>query len=82
MSRQWYDLPTLLLTNVTSLNNKLKEVITTVRSTKADVVAVTDITNYQLFHRLRTGNREGGFELHPHTSLHPSLLPVTLSQEV
>ncbi len=65
LPRQWYDLPTLLLSSVASLSNKLDEVITTFKSTSADVVAVTEawqivpelfnITDFQLFHRLRTG---------------------------
>ena len=37
----WYDLPSLFLSNVTSLNNKFDEFVTTVKSVSADVVAVT-----------------------------------------
>lgn len=84
--RLWYDLPSLLLSNVTSLSNKLDEVITTIKSTNADVVAITEawqivpelcnITDYQLFHRLRTGKRGGGLVLYCRSHLHPTLLPV------
>ncbi len=65
----WYSLPSLLLFNATSLPNKMDELIVTVSSTCADIVAVTEawqivpevctMQDYQLYHHLRTG-RMGG----------------------
>jgi len=40
--QKWYSLPSLLLSNITSLTNKVDEVIATAQSTSADVVAITE----------------------------------------
>ena len=40
--RTWYNLLSLLLSNVTSLGNKMDEVIVRVRSTCADIVTITE----------------------------------------
>ena len=40
--RVWYNLPSILLSNVTSLSNKMEEVTQAVRSTSCDVMAVTE----------------------------------------
>ena len=68
--RLQYKLPSLLLSNVTSLNNKMDEVITTVRELNPGIVACTEawqivpemcnIERYQMFHELR--KTEGGVE--------------------
>ncbi len=68
----WYSLPSLLLFNASSLTNKMDELIVTVSSTCADIVAVTEawqivpevctMQDYQLYHHLRTGRRKGGGE--------------------
>ncbi len=81
--RLWYDLPSLFLSNVTSLNNKMEELKVTAASTSADIIAVTEawqmipevcmIENHQLFHHLRT-NKRGGW----HCPVLP-LLPRTLT---
>ena len=61
--RVWYSLPSLLLSNVTSLSNKMDELIVSVRSTCADIVAITEawqivpevcmMQDFQLFHHPR-----------------------------
>lgn len=81
-----YALPSLFLSNVTSLNNKLDEVITTSNTINVDVAATTEawqitpetcnISGYQLFHRLRTGRRGGGLVVWCRSDLLPTLLPV------
>lgn len=68
--RLWCDLPYLLVSSVTSLNNKLEEVITDVYSYNLDVAAITEawhitpdtynITGYQQYHGLRTDKRGAG----------------------
>ena len=90
--RSWYSLPSLLLSNVTSLANKVDELIVTVREASADIVAITEawqivpevcgIDNYQLFHHLRTGRRGGGVALYCRSSLCPSLLSVDVPDGV
>lgn len=40
--RQWYDLSALFLSNVTSLDNQLDEVIIPVKPTSANVVATAE----------------------------------------
>lgn len=64
--RLWFGLglPLLLLTNVTSMSNKIDELVTTVRSVKAGAVAITEARQiipvscytegYELFHHIRT----------------------------
>lgn len=42
VARKWYDLPSLLLSNVTSLNNKLHELTMTVEQYKSDIVVITE----------------------------------------
>lgn len=84
--RQWYELPTVLLSNVTSLTNKLEEVITASKSTSADIVEMTEawqiipencgITGYPLFHRLRTEKRSGDLVFYCRSHLQPTLFPV------
>lgn len=69
----WYSLPSFLLSNVTSLANKVDELTVTVREESADIVAITEawqivpelcnIENYQLFFHVRTGRRGGGAAL-------------------
>ena len=69
--RVWYSLPSLLLSNVTSLSNKMDELIVSVSSTCADIVAITEawqivpevctMQDFQLFHHLRTERRGGGW---------------------
>ena len=82
--RTWYNLPSFLLSNVPSLRNKMDEVIETVRSTCADLVAITEvwqmvpvvctIENFELFHHLRTNRRGRGAALFCRSSLSPSHL--------
>ena len=90
--RVWYSLPSLLLSNVTSLSNKMDELIVSVRSTCADIVAITEawqivpevcmMQDYQLFHHLRTERRGGGVALFCRSSLSPSHLHVTIPNGV
>lgn len=40
--RLWYSFPSLFLSNVTSLTNKLDELITTVQELNVDVTAITE----------------------------------------
>ena len=40
--RVWYDLPRVFMSNVTSLCNKFDELVTTVKTVSADVVAITE----------------------------------------
>lgn len=42
VSRKWYNHPSLLLSNATSLSNKMEEVTETVRTKGCDVMAITD----------------------------------------
>ena len=84
--RLWYDLPSLFMSNVTSLANKMDELIISVQSTCADLVAITEcwqivpelcyIQNYQLFHQLRTDRKGGGVALFSRSNLNPSRLPI------
>ena len=84
--RVWYSLPSLLLSNVTSLANKMDELIVSVRSNCADIVAITEawqitpevcmIQDYQLFHHLRNQRRGGGVALFCRSDLSPSHLHV------
>ena len=86
--RVWYSLPSLLLSNVTSLTNKMDELIVTVSSTGADIVAVTEawqivpevcmMEEYELFHHLRSERRGGGVALFCRSTLSPSHLPVNV----
>ncbi len=86
--RTWYSLPSLLLFNATSLANKMDEVIVTVRSTCANIVAVTEawqivpevctMQDYHLYHHLRSGRRGGGVAVFCRSALSPSHLPVDI----
>ncbi|MPC74709.1 hypothetical protein E2C01_069083 [Portunus trituberculatus] len=86
--RQWFNLPSLLLSNVTSLTNKMDELIVTVRSTRADIVAITEawqivpevcmMQDVQLFHHLRSERRDGGVAVYYRSTLSPSHLPVAV----
>ena len=61
--RQWYDLPSFMLSNVTSLCNKVDELSVTVKSLNVSVAAITetwqivpevsDIEGYTLHYYLR-----------------------------
>ena len=92
VSRTWYSLPSLLLSNVTSLAKKVDEVIVTVRSTCADVLAITEaweivpdmynIENFELFHHLRTNRRGVGMALFCRSDLSPSHLRVNIPEGV
>ncbi len=91
--RMWYSLPSLLLFNATSLANKMDELIVTVSSTCADIVAVTEawqivpevctMQDYQLYHHLRSGRRGGGgVAVFCRSTLNPSHLPVDIPDDV
>ena len=90
--RLWYSLPTLLLSNVTSLSNKIEELTVTARTVNAGVLAITEawqiipetstISDYILFHRLRTNKRGGGVALYCHKELCPHQLDVRVPDEV
>ncbi len=90
--RLWYNLPSLLLSNVTSLNNKLDEVTTTIKSVNPDIVTITEawqvtpevceVENYQLFHHLRTDRRGGGLVLLAKNNLSPTYLNVQVPREI
>ena len=77
----WYRLPSFLLSNVTTLANKVDELTVTVCVASACIVAITEvwqivpkvsgIENYQLFHHLRTGWRGGGVVLFCRSALCP-----------
>ena len=92
ISRVWYNLPSVLLSNVTSLNNKLDEVITTVNLVNPDIVAITEawqvvpemckIEGYEVFHHLRTGQRGGGLVMFSRGKLNPSRLTVDVPEEL
>lgn len=70
MSRNWYSLPSFLLSIVVSLANEIDELKVSVRSTSADTVAIAEaweiapevwkIQNCELFHYLRCNS---GFTL-------------------
>ncbi|MPC79925.1 hypothetical protein E2C01_074482 [Portunus trituberculatus] len=85
--RQWFNLPSLLLSNVTSLTNKMDELIVTVRSTRADIVAITEawqivpemcmMQDFQLFH-LRSERRGGGVAVYCRSTLSPSHFPLAV----
>ena len=82
----WYSLPSFLLSNVTSLANKVDELTVQVRSVSADIVAITEawqivpeicgIVNYKLFHHLRSERRGGGVALYCRDSLCPTSISV------
>ena len=84
--RLWYSLPSLLMSNVTSLANKMDELIASVRTHCPDIVAITEtwqivpevcnIQDYQLFHHLRTERRGGGVALYCRSDLPPSHLNI------
>lgn len=90
--RAWDSLPSLLLSNVTSLSNKIEELMVTVRSTGAGVVVITEawqiapeicnIDDYELFHHLRTNRRGGGVALYCRSDLTPSHLQVDTPEGV
>ncbi|XP_076039158.1 uncharacterized protein LOC143024257 [Oratosquilla oratoria] len=90
--RVWYSLPSLLLSNVTSLTNKMEEVIETVRSTGCDMMAITEawqivpemcnIENFVLFHHLRVNRVGGGVALFCRADLNPSHLRVDIPEGV
>ena len=90
--RVWYNLPSLLLSNVTSLTNKMEEVTEAVRTTNCDVMAITEawqivpevcnIENFALFHHLRVDRRGGGVALFCRDDLSPSHLGVDVPEGV
>ncbi len=90
--RVWYNLPSVLLSNVQSLNNKVDEVITTVKTVNPDIVAITEawqvapeicqIQGYEVFHHLRTKQRGGGLVLFSRVKLNPSRLNVEVPEEL
>ena len=90
--RLWYSLPTLLLSNVTSLSNKLEELTVMARSNCAEVLAITEawqiipetsnISEYILFHHLRTNRRGGGVALYCHEALNPHKLDVQVPDDL
>ena len=90
--RVWFDLPTLLLSNVTSLANKIDELTVTTKSSGPDIVAVTEewqitpeistITGYTLFHHLRKNKRGGGVALFCRENLSPSQLHFNFPQGI
>lgn len=90
--RVWYDLPSLFMSNVTSLCNKFDEVVTTVKTVSADVVAITEawqivpetckIDNFHMFHQLRTDRRGGGVVFFCRKELNPSNLHVDVPEGV
>ncbi|XP_076033182.1 uncharacterized protein LOC143020617 [Oratosquilla oratoria] len=90
--RVWYSLPSIILSNVTSLANKMEEVIELVRSTGCDVMAITEawqiipevcnIENFVLFHHLRVNRRGGGVALYCRADLNPLHLRVDIPEGV
>lgn len=90
--RQWYDLPSLLLSNVASLGNKVEEMSATVKSLNISLVAITEawqmvpeicqIEGYVLYHQLRSGRRGGGVALFARRELSASRLPVDIPEGV
>ncbi len=88
----WYGLPSLFMSNVTSLCNKFDEVVTTVKEVNADVIAITEawqivpetcnIENYQMFHQLRTDRRGGGVVIFCRKELNPSHLVVDVPEGI
>ena len=92
VSRVWYDLPCLFMSNVTSLCNKFDELVTTVKTVRADIVAITEawqvtpetctMENYDMFHHLRTDRRGGGVVIFCRRDLTPSRLHVDVPEGV
>ncbi len=90
--RLWYSLPSLLLSNVTSLCNKVEEVSVTMRAVDAGIVAITEawqivpeicaVDNYQLFHHLRKQRRGGGVAVYCRNDLNPSHLDVNVPEGI
>ena len=90
--RVWYHLPSLLLSNVTSLTNKMEEVTELVRTTGCDMMAITEawqiipevsnIENFVLFHHLRENRRGGGVAVFCRADLNPSHLSVNVPEGV
>lgn len=90
--RLWYQLPSLFLSNVTSLSNKFDEVSVIVETTNVDIVAITEawqiapetcsLHNYETFHRLRTNKRGGGVVVLCRTDLHPTPLDVIVPEGI
>ena len=90
--RVWYSLSSFLLSNVTLLTNKMDELIVTVETASADIVAITEAwhivtevcnnQNYQLFHHLRTSRRGRGVALFCRSALSPSPLNVDVPDRV
>ncbi|MPC51008.1 hypothetical protein E2C01_044845 [Portunus trituberculatus] len=66
----------------------MDELIVTVRSTRADIVAITEawqivpevcmVQDFQLFHHLRSERRGGGVAVYCRSTLSPSHLPVAV----
>lgn len=79
VARKWYDLPSLLLSNVTSLNNKLDEFIVTVDECNCDVAAITEcwqitpeisrIKDFDFYYHQRSDRRGGGVALYARKKL-------------
>lgn len=90
--RLWCSLPKLLLFNVTSLNNKLDELHTTVTSISSIIVVITEawqipavaiyIHNYTLFHHLCISKRGRGVVLICQNDLSPSSVNVQVPDEL
>ena len=90
--RVWYSLPSLLLSNVTSLANKMEEVTEAVRTTGCDMMAIAEawqivpevcnIENFVLFHHLRANRRGGGVALFCRDDLSPSHIGVDVPEGV
>ena len=90
--RVWYNLPTMLLSNVTSLPNKLEEVTITARSDNCGVIAITEawqlnpqvatIPDFTLFHHLRVDRRGGGVAVYCHNTLRPTQLSTDIPDGV
>lgn len=90
--RQFYNLAALLLSNVTSLPNKMEEVTIIARSVNSGVIAITEawqlnpevanIPGFSLFHHLRRNRRGGGVAVYCHDTLRPTQLPADIPQGV
>ena len=87
-----YSFPTVLLSNVTSLSNKIDEVHTAITTHRPGLVAITEawqidpdtisISDYHMFHNLRTNRRGGGVVMFAHQSLQPASVQVDVPEEL
>ncbi|KAK3860170.1 hypothetical protein Pcinc_033764 [Petrolisthes cinctipes] len=81
-----YNLPSVFLSNVTSLSNKIDELSTVITDSSPGIIAITEawqflpdtvkFDNYKTFHNLRCNKRGGGVALFVNEALHPSPLPL------